>query len=47
MRGVTLKRQFLHAYQLKFTHPSTGAVITVEAPLPDDLQAVLNAKTFL
>jgi 23S rRNA pseudouridine1911/1915/1917 synthase len=47
MRGVKLKRQFLHAYQLKFTHPSTGAVITVEAPLPDDLQAVLNAKTFL
>ena len=47
MRGVTLKRQFLHAYQLKFTHPTTGAVITVEAPLPDDLQAVLNAKTFL
>lgn len=47
MRGVTLKRQFLHAYQLKFTHPTTGAVITGEAPPPDDLQAVLNAKTFL
>ena len=47
MRGLKLKRQFLHAYQLKFTHPTTGAVITVEAPLSDDLQAVLNAKTFL
>ena len=47
VRGSTLKRQFLHAYQLRFTHPSTGAVIDLEAPLPDDLQAVLNQKSFL
>lgn len=47
VRGSTLKRQFLHAYQLRFTHPSTGAVIDLEAPLPDDLQAVLDQKSFL
>lgn len=47
MRGSTLKRQFLHAAQLRFTHPTTGAVIDLEAPLPDDLQAVLAQKSFL
>jgi len=47
IRGLSLKRQFLHAYQLKFTHPITGASIDVEVPLPDDLQAVLNEKSFL
>ena len=47
MRGSTLKRQFLHAAQLRFTHPTTGAVIDLEAPLPDDLQAVLTQKSFL
>lgn len=47
LRGLELHRQFLHAYQLKFTHPTTGATIDVEAPLPDELQAVLNQKSFL
>jgi 23S rRNA pseudouridine1911/1915/1917 synthase len=47
IRGSTLKRQFLHAYQLKFTHPTTGAIIDLTAPLPDDLQAVLDQKSFL
>ena len=47
VRGTTLKRQFLHAYQLKFPHPATREIIEVEAPLPDDLQAVLNEKSFL
>jgi 23S rRNA pseudouridine1911/1915/1917 synthase len=46
-RGLTLKRQFLHAYQLKFTHPTTGSIINLEAPLPEDLQAVLDQKSFL
>ena len=39
-RGLKLNRQFLHAYRLKFTHPTTGDVINLEAPLPDDLQAI-------
>ncbi len=46
-RGLTLKRQFLHAYQLKFTHPTTGNAVNLEAPLPEDLQAVLDRKSFL
>jgi 23S rRNA pseudouridine1911/1915/1917 synthase len=37
-----LQRQFLHAYQLRFIHPSTGKVIELEAPLPSDLQIILN-----
>jgi len=44
---LTLERPFLHAYQLKFTHPTTGAVLELEAPLPPDLQAVLQQKDFL
>ncbi len=46
-RSLSLKRQFLHAYQLKFTHPTTGSILNLEAPLPEDLQAVLNQKSFL
>ncbi len=46
-RSLSLKRQFLHAYQLKFIHPTTGSILNLEAPLPEDLQAVLNQKSFL
>jgi 23S rRNA pseudouridine1911/1915/1917 synthase len=42
-----LQRQFLHAYQLKFQHPTTGEVVELEAPLPEDLQIVLKQKNFL
>ena len=42
-----LQRQFLHAYQLKFQHPTTGVMLEVEAPLPADLQSVLDAKVSL
>ncbi len=47
IRGLALKRQFLHACQIRFIHPTTGATIELEAPLPDDLQAVLDQKSFL
>lgn len=43
-RDSILNRQFLHAYQLKFTHPTTGAVLELEAPLPNDLQNVLDRQ---
>jgi 23S rRNA pseudouridine1911/1915/1917 synthase len=46
-RGLSLGRQFLHAFQLIFTHPTTGDVLHLEAPLPEDLQAVLDQKSFL
>jgi 23S rRNA pseudouridine1911/1915/1917 synthase len=39
---IALKRQFLHAYQLRFAHPSTGKILDIEAPLPIDLQSVLD-----
>jgi 23S rRNA pseudouridine1911/1915/1917 synthase len=38
---VNMSRQFLHAARLSFTHPTTGERISVSAPLPPDLQAVL------
>ncbi len=38
-------RQFLHAHRLVFTQPSTGLAVEVEAPLPADLQAVLDHLT--
>jgi 23S rRNA pseudouridine1911/1915/1917 synthase len=40
--GVLVPRQFLHAQQLGFKHPLTGRRIQLEAPLPDELQAVLT-----
>lgn len=46
-QGITLQRQFLHAFQLKFTHPKTGVVMEFEAPLPHDLQTVLKTETVL
>ncbi len=42
-----LQRQFLHAYQLKFQHPTTGEVVELAAPLPKDLQIILEQKNFL
>jgi 23S rRNA pseudouridine1911/1915/1917 synthase len=35
-------RQFLHAHRLRFRLPATGAPVEFTAPLPDDLQGVLN-----
>lgn len=38
-----LKRQFLHARRLVLEHPTTGATLSLDAPLPDDLMEVLKA----
>src|SRR5262249_25507727 len=46
-RGLALPQQFLHAYQLKFTHPITGIPLEFEAPLPPDLQTVLDQQNIL
>ena len=32
-----LKRMFLHAWRLQFTHPAGGARVELHAPLPPDL----------
>jgi 23S rRNA pseudouridine1911/1915/1917 synthase len=37
-----LRRQFLHAARLAFTHPVTGSRVDVASPLPADLEAVLE-----
>jgi 23S rRNA pseudouridine1911/1915/1917 synthase len=37
-----LNRQFLHAARLCFDHPQTNERLCFEAPLPDDLELVLN-----
>lgn len=41
--GVACARPFLHAAHLVFRHPVTGEEVATEAPLPADLQAVLDA----
>jgi 23S rRNA pseudouridine1911/1915/1917 synthase len=44
--GVTgdlgLKRQFLHAYRLRFAHPVSEAELDLESPLPADLRDALD-----
>lgn len=39
-RGA-LKRMFLHAHQITFTHPESGKPMTLNAPLADDCQRFL------
>lgn len=39
---LPLTRQFLHAWKLGFEHPVTGRLVELEAPLPQDLSAVLD-----
>jgi RluA family pseudouridine synthase len=39
---IAAPRQFLHARQLKLTHPETEETMTFTAPLPTDLEAILD-----
>ncbi len=32
----SLKRMFLHAHQIRFTHPESGQEMTLKAPMPED-----------
>jgi 23S rRNA pseudouridine1911/1915/1917 synthase len=38
-----LRRQFLHAHRLAFTHPDSGERLSFSSPLPADLEAALQA----
>ena len=38
-------RQALHAWRLAFEHPHTGELVTVEAPLPQDMADLLDELT--
>ena len=37
-----LPRQALHAYKLSFRHPVTGEPMTLETPLPEDMELVIK-----
>jgi 23S rRNA pseudouridine1911/1915/1917 synthase len=41
-KHLRVSRQWLHARELSFTHPSTGEVVRVVSPFPADLQAALD-----
>jgi 23S rRNA pseudouridine955/2504/2580 synthase len=43
MKKKGLKRMFLHAYSLKFSHPASGEELFIEAPLDSNLDKVLTA----
>lgn len=43
MRERGLRRLFLHAARLEFRHPVTGRTLKVAAPLPEDLERVLES----
>jgi 23S rRNA pseudouridine1911/1915/1917 synthase len=40
--SVLLSRQALHAFSLRFQHPITRDMVTYQAPLPPDMQRVLE-----
>ncbi len=42
-RPPGLDRQFLHAAHLELRHPTSGAALAFDAPLPDDLAGFLTA----
>lgn len=42
-QSLGAKRLFLHAHELRLKHPASGQMLTVQAPLPADLGAVLGA----
>ena len=39
----TVSRQMLHARRLEFSHPVQATIVSFEAPIPQDMQAVINA----
>jgi 23S rRNA pseudouridine955/2504/2580 synthase len=45
MRGHGLRRLFLHAARIEFTHPVRNKIMDAEAPVPDELSAVLDKLT--
>lgn len=39
-----LGRYFLHAHRISFDQPATGERITIESPLPEDLQTIITSR---
>ena len=44
-RGCKFARMFLHARRLRFMHPADGTAMELEAPLPPECEALLQALT--
>ncbi|HSD11062.1 MAG TPA: RluA family pseudouridine synthase [Candidatus Binatia bacterium] len=40
--GRNFPRQALHAAEIRFSHPATGALVRLEAPLPHDMRSLLE-----
>ena len=40
---ILLNRQALHAYRVSFDHPETGEKLEITAPVPNDIQSVVDA----
>ncbi|MEL0271039.1 MAG: RNA pseudouridine synthase, partial [Gammaproteobacteria bacterium] len=43
LEKVGLKRIFLHAKVMEFTHPMTGENLRIEAPLSSELESFMEA----
>ena len=43
LQKMGLKRMFLHAWELKFSHPQGGRLTTLKAPLPPELQQFVDS----
>jgi 23S rRNA pseudouridine955/2504/2580 synthase len=43
LQKLGLKRMFLHAWQLKFQHPQSGRSVSLQAPLPPELQSFVDS----
>jgi len=41
--GIRFERMFLHARRLRFVHPTTGAAVDIEAPLPAACAQLIGA----
>jgi len=38
-----VKRQMLHAWRIRFRHPSTDKIMEFEAPIPDDMAGLIDS----
>jgi 23S rRNA pseudouridine955/2504/2580 synthase len=43
LQKMGLKRMFLHAWQLKFQHPQSHRPVSLQAPLPPELQSFVDS----
>jgi len=41
-QDAIITRCALHAWTLQFKHPTTGEIMKFEAPLPEDMQSLLD-----